>query len=129
MSAPFILALIGVMATPQFAEAAESLSLRVVRAGLKNDPQGSSGTIVRLILDAESGRNLAALAKEHSGKLASLAIDGSEIERLRVSASLAKGEVSLTTLPLAMIGKTLVSLVEGRSTLTIRVDPAPSDER
>ncbi|WP_019903128.1 hypothetical protein [Methylobacterium sp. 77] len=119
-----ILPLLGAMAAVQPAMASEPLSLRVAKAAIKRDSQAPNGATARLILDAESGRRLAVLANKNSGRLATLAIDGQEIERQRVTPAFTSGELSLNGLPLSKAGSTVVRLIQGKADLTIRIDPA-----
>ncbi|MBO1021780.1 hypothetical protein IPV08_17620 [Methylobacterium sp. SD274] len=101
---------------------AETIPLRVAKAAIKRDARASNRATARLLLDPESAKRLAALADRQSGKLATLAIDGREIERQRVSSAFATGELSLTGIPLSKIGSTVVLLMQGSAHLTIRID-------
>lgn len=116
-----ILALIGAIIPIQPAMA-ETIPLRVAKAAIKRDARASNRATARLLLDPESAKRLAALADRQSGKLATLAIDGREIERQRVSSAFATGELSLTGIPLSKIGSTVVLLMQGSAHLTIRID-------
>ncbi|GJE16260.1 hypothetical protein [Methylobacterium marchantiae] len=106
---------------------AEVIPLRVTRAAIKRDARASNGAITRLILDTESGKRLAAMANKQSGKLATFAIDGREIERQRISPAFATGEVSLKKIPLSKVGSTVACLLEGSANLTMRIDSGISE--